>query len=49
MKAGDKATVGGEEVTILGISDEDGWVQVQYADGDMVWTMPEAVHVKDPS
>jgi len=41
MRAGETATCDGEQVVILQIDPGDGWVQVQYPDGDKVWTPPD--------
>jgi len=43
MNTGDVATVAGETVVVIQTSPEDGWIQVRYPDGDVVWTPPEAV------
>jgi uncharacterized protein YgiM (DUF1202 family) len=40
---GDTGMAGGEQVTVIQIDERDGWIEVQYPDGDLVWTPPTAV------
>jgi uncharacterized protein YgiM (DUF1202 family) len=42
---GDTVLAGGEHVVVIEVSNDDGWVRVQYPDGDVVWTPPEAIKV----
>jgi uncharacterized protein YgiM (DUF1202 family) len=39
VQPGETAQAGGEQVVVIQIGN-DGWVQVRYPDGDVVWTPP---------
>lgn len=43
MNKGDTVTCDGEQVTIIRIDPDDGYIQVLYSDGDKVWTPPDRV------
>jgi len=44
MKPGDVVLCDGEQVVIIQFDPGDGWYQVRYPDGDVVWTPPTALH-----